>query len=132
MEKTNIMVEFCVLGDEFNPEEVTSKLLIEPSEQYLKGSRSARNIERKETCWSINTGYIETLFVSEVLDILLDKLATKKEVILELKNQMNLICKFFVVLNIEDNIKPAIYLDKKVIEFANFVGAEFDFDLYIF
>lgn len=126
------MVEFCVLGDEFNPEEVTSKLLIEPSEQYLKGSRSARNIERKETCWSINTGYIETLFVSEVLDILLDKLATKKEVILELKNQMNLICKFFVVLNIEDNIKPAIYLDKKVIEFANFVGAEFDFDLYIF
>ncbi|SHL04119.1 protein of unknown function [Desulforamulus aeronauticus DSM 10349] len=64
MDKTNIMVEFCILGDDFNPEEVTSKLLIEPREQYLKGSRSTRNIERKETCWSISTGYVETLLVS--------------------------------------------------------------------
>lgn len=132
MEKTNIMVEFCILGDEFNPEEITSKLLIEPSEQYLKGSRNARNIERKESCWSINTGYLETLFVSEVLDILLDKLASKKELILEIEKEMDLICKFFVVIKIEDKIKPAIYLDKRVIEFADFVGAEFDFDLYIF
>lgn len=132
MDKTSVMVEFCILGDNFNPEEITLELSIEPTEQYLKGSRNNRNIERKESCWSINTGYVETLYVSELLDILIDKLIDKKDIIQKLKKKWNIDCKFFVVINIENNVKPAVYLEKEVIEFANAVGAEFDFDLYIF
>jgi len=132
MEKTNIMVEFCIIGEDFNPEEITKKLLIEPTEYYVKGTKNARDFERMESCWSISTGYIETLYIGEVLDMLLDKLANKKEIIIRLKEDYDLTCKFFVVINIEENMKPAIYLDKNVIEFAGSLEAEFDFDLYIF
>lgn len=132
MDKTSVMVEFSILGDDFNPEEITSRLSIKPTEQYLKGSKSRKNFERKESCWCISTGYVETLYVSELLDMLIGKLIDKKDIIQKLKKEWNLECKFFVVINIENNVKPAVYIEKEVIEFANAVGAEFDFDLYIF
>ncbi len=131
MEKTNIMVEFCILGAEFNFEEVTKTLLLEPTECYKKGSKSIRNIERKETCWSLSTGYRETLYLSEVLDDLINQLIGVKDRILKLKKDLNLVCKFFIVINIVKNSTPAIYLDKRAVEFANSLGAEFDFDVYI-
>lgn len=125
------MVEFCMIGDKFNPQEITQKLRIEPTECYIKGSRGIYNIERKETCWSISTGYIDTLYISEPFDFLLEKLIDVKDTIVKLKTDLVLDCKFFVVINIVQDIKPAIYLDKKIIEIANFIGAEIDFDLYI-
>lgn len=48
MIKTNIMIEFCILGDDFNPKEITQKLLIEPTEYYKRGEKSIRNIEKKK------------------------------------------------------------------------------------
>lgn len=131
MEKTNMMVEFCMVGDYFNPEEITNLLLIEPTECYMKGSKNIRNIEREESCWCIDTGYIETLYISELFDSLINLLANKKEIIMEVKKAYNLFCKFSIVINIIDDNKPAIYLDNNIIEFANFLGADFDFDLYI-
>lgn len=132
MEKTNLMVEFCIIGEDFNPEKITKMLMVEPTEYYIKGSKNKRNFERKESCWSISTGYVETLYVSELFDVLLNKLTNKKEIIIKLKKEYNLTCKFIIVINIEENIKPAIYLDKEIIKFANFLEAEFDFDMYIF
>ena len=132
MNKTNLMVEFSVIGEHFNPDVFTKELLIEPTEYYLKGDRNKRNIERKETCWYISTGYVETLYVSDVLTMILEKLNDKKEKLNDLKNRFNLSYKFFIVVKIEDRQVPAIYLDSEVIEFANSIKAEFDFDVYIY
>ncbi|KAB1438063.1 DUF4279 domain-containing protein [Candidatus Galacturonibacter soehngenii] len=132
MDKTNLMVEFSIIGEDFNPEKITKMLMVEPTEYYMKGSKNERNFEMKESCWSISTGYVETLYVSELFDELLHKLTNKKEKIVKLKKEYNLTCKFFIVINIEENIKPAIYLDKEIVEFANFLEAEFDFDMYIY
>lgn len=125
------MVDFSIIGEEFNPEIITKKLLLEPTECYLKGEKNSRNFERKETCWSFSTGYVETLYVSELFDEVLNKLTSKKDTLIKLKNDYNLVFKFFIVINIEEDIKPAIYIDKKIIKFANDLEAEFDFDLYI-
>lgn len=132
MDKTNLMVEFSIMGEDFDPEKITKMLMVEPTECYMKGSKNKRNFEMKETCWSISTGYIETLYISELFDELLHKLANKKEIIVKLKEAYNLTCKFFIIINIEENNKPAIYLDKEVVAFANFLEAEFDFDMYIY
>lgn len=126
-----MMIDFSIIGEEFNPNVITEKLELEPTEQYMKGEKNKRNFERKETCWSISTDYIETLYISELIDELLYKLSSKKDILIHLKKEINLEFKFFIVINIENNIKPAIYLDKRIIEFANAIEAEFDFDLYI-
>jgi hypothetical protein len=132
MDKTNLMVEFSVIGENFNPDIITKELQIEPTEYYLKGDKSKRNTERKETCWYISTGYVNTLYVSDVLSPILEKLKDKGEKLNDLKNQFDLTYKFFIVVKIENGQVPAIYLDSKVIEFANSVKAEFDFDMYIY
>ncbi|MGL5086155.1 MAG: DUF4279 domain-containing protein, partial [Clostridium sp.] len=120
------------IGEKFEPQEITKRLLIKPNEYYMKGDKSVRDFERKECCWSINTGYIDTLYVSEVIDKLIYKLSNKVDIIVDLKKEYDLICKFFIVINIVDDEKPAIYLDKNIIEFANTIEAEFDFDMYIY
>lgn len=132
MERTSIMLEFCIIGENFNPQVVTDKLSLNPTECYMKGEKNSRNFIRQESSWSISTGYVETLYLSELLDMMLDKLSNKKEKIIDLKREYNLACKFFVVINIKENVKPAIYLDNRIIEFANLIGAEFDFDMYIY
>lgn len=132
MEKTNIMVDFSIIGDEFEPNEITKKILLKPNEYYKKGDKSESNFKRKECCWSINTGYVETLYVSELIGELIDKLSKKIDVLVDLKKNYKLIFKFFIVINIIDNEKPAIYLDKSIIAFANILEAEFDFDIYIY
>nr|WP_233269734.1 DUF4279 domain-containing protein [Heyndrickxia camelliae] len=39
-------------------------------------------------------------------------------------------CKFFVVINIEEENTASLYIDKEIIEFASSIVAEFDIDLY--
>jgi hypothetical protein len=131
MNKTNIMVEFSMIGEQFDSKVITQELLVEPTGYYSKGDKSKRNIERKETCWYLSTGYVETLFVSDVLKRIIEKLKDKIEKLNELKRKFDLIYKFFIVVNIEDKHTPAIYLDSEVIEFTNYIKAEFDFDIYI-
>ena len=132
MDKTNVMVEFSVIGEKFNPNVITKVLQIEPTEYYFNGDKSKRNIERKETCWYISTGYVDTLYISDVLSTIIDKLKDKEKKLNDLKNQLNLTYKFFIVIKIENGQVPAIYLDSKVIDFANSIKAEFDFDMYIY
>lgn len=132
MDKTNLMVEFSIIGDNFNPDEITKSLGIEPTECYIKGYDKNRYFKMKESSWSLSTGYIQTVYISDLFDELINKLTSKKDILLELKNKYNLMFKFFVVINIENGEKPAIYLDKEVVSFANYLSAEFDFDLYIY
>ncbi|MBN6188740.1 hypothetical protein JQN58_17960 [Aneurinibacillus sp. BA2021] len=36
-----------------------------------------------------------------------------------------------MVMRIENGEVPTVYLDERIIEFANVIKAEFDFDMYI-
>lgn len=132
MDKTKLMAEFSIIGDWFDPTIITKELLIEPTDCYFKGDVSKRNIERKETCWYLSTGYIETLYVSDVLKIILDALNVKKDKLNDLKEKFDLTYKLFIVAQIEDKQVPAIYFDSEIIEFTNYIKAEIDFDMYIF
>ena len=69
MDKTKVMAYFSAFGDEFPLEEVTNILAIEPTETYKKGdiiertnnpnlvSTSNKIRRRKETDWTLSTGY---------------------------------------------------------------------------
>ena len=78
MEKTTIMAELSAIGDNFNPDQITERLAIKPTEQYRKGDFSKLNFEREESCWTISTGYVETLYVEDVLNQLIHIMSGKK------------------------------------------------------
>ncbi|OMC69255.1 hypothetical protein BK126_11040 [Paenibacillus sp. FSL H7-0326] len=127
------MTEFSIIGELFTAEDITSQLEIAPSEFYTKGDKiKNRDIVRKESAWSISTGYEESLDINMQLNKLISVLKNKKNELLELKRSHDLFYKFFIVIKIEQNQTPAIYLDIDTISFVNDIGAELDFDLYVF
>lgn len=134
MERTTVRVYFSLFGDEFPIPNVTEKLGIIPTETYKKGDLIPNRsplILRKETSWTIDTGYQVSLDVSNQLQQIINQLKNKVSIINEIKKTYSLKCKFFIILQIENGDTPGLYLDNKQIEFANSIKAEFDIDLYV-
>lgn len=55
-----------------------------------------------------------------------------REELLNLKEKYNLKFSIEIVIKVEKGEVPAMYLDKKLIEFAYFIDATYDFDMYIY
>ncbi|MBT2286961.1 DUF4279 domain-containing protein [Paenibacillus polymyxa] len=132
MERTNVKVEFSIFGEQFDPNIITNTLLITPTGTWLKGDPVRRDLFRKETCWEIATEYEESLDINDQIDKVIDLIQDQKDQVIRLIRKHNLECKFEVVINIENNAKPAMYLNKDTIKFIYDLGAEIDFDLYIY
>ena len=132
LEKTNVKVEFSIYGDDFNPDRITKRLNINPEKVWRKGEQVGKhNILRKENCWMISTGYQESLDINNQLYLILQLLQSVKEELMALKNEIMADFKIDIVINIEDNQTPAMYLDNEVIHFCNDFDITLDFDLYI-
>jgi len=112
------MSEFRILGDDFTPEVITEKLEIFPSKVWKKGEKiEGSNKVRDYSCWCLSTGYDESYDINEQLNKLLTILIPKKMKLIELKELLSLDYKIDIVINIESNEKPAIYLEKKSYNF---------------
>ncbi|MBY0216252.1 DUF4279 domain-containing protein [Paenibacillus illinoisensis] len=121
-----------MFGDQFDPNIITNTLLINPTRVWLKGDSIRRDLVRKETCWEIATDYEESLDINDQIDKIKALIQDHKDQVIKLIKQNNLKCKFDVVINIENNISPAMYLNKNTIKFVCDLEAEIDFDLYIY
>jgi len=130
-DKTSIMVELVVFGDDFDPEDMTKKLSIVPDKLCRKGD-SIKNlaIVCKESYWMLSTGDIESLYLENQLKEIIARLHPKKDEFIALKKELNVDCKIFAVVIIRDNQTPSIYFDSSVIDFIHEIDAEIDIDLY--
>ncbi len=133
MEQTKIKLTFSIFGDSFNPEHLTQNIGIEGISFHKKGDAipNRENLTWKETSWSYSTGFVETLFFDELTDHLVHILETKIDYILPFVKELELEVKLFVVVEIVDEVKPAIYVNRKILDFLNLFKAEIDFDLYL-
>ncbi|MED0875554.1 DUF4279 domain-containing protein [Bacillus mobilis] len=135
------MAYFSVTGDVFPVEAITDALSIEPTRTYKKGDVVARHdnpnlvstkiIYRKETDWTLSTGYQESYDINNQLHVILKSLEGKTEQLKQLKEKYDLQFLFMVVIQVENNESPAMYLQKDIIDLASFIQAEIHFDLYI-
>lgn len=132
MEKTNIMAEFIITGDYFEPKLVTEQIGIEPSGTYIKGEKiDDRDLYRKETCWFLETDYQESFDVNQQLNYLLNLLEPHIEKLKTLRMKHNLNFLFSFSIRVMNNESPAISIEQKAISITYDLKAEFDFDLYI-
>ncbi|MEK4077940.1 DUF4279 domain-containing protein [Paenibacillus sp. FSL H8-0317] len=132
MDKTNIMAEFIITGDHFEPKLITEQIGIEPSGTYIKGEKiDDRDLYRKETCWFLETDYQESFDINQQLNHILNLLEPHIEKLKTLRMKHNLNFRFSFSIRIMHNETPAITIEKKAIGIAYDLNAEFDFDLYI-
>ncbi|NQX63734.1 DUF4279 domain-containing protein [Paenibacillus qinlingensis] len=124
------MAYFSILGDVFPLDEATRTLNIKPTSTHQKGD-TVRNHIKTETDWTLSTDFQESHDINEQLNPLLNQLESKINELQELKNNYDLSLLFMVVIQIENNEKPAMYLKSRIINFASAINAEIHFDLYV-
>lgn len=123
-------VYFALFGDEFEPDEVTKIIGIEPTKIWRKGSPIPRF-----TFWKYSTGKVENEVVDvyEMSSSLIAKLAPHVDNIVKAKEMFKLQAVLEVVLTItpdDSKSTPAIGFELEVIAFLNRVGATIDIDTY--
>jgi hypothetical protein len=123
-------VYFVLYGDDFDPDEVTRLIGIEPTSTRRKGSPTP-----KHTSWKISSGKIENdvIDVYDMSSALVSRLLPYVERIAKVKQRFRLEAFLEVVLWIttdESKSMPAIGFEPRVISFLNTVGATIDIDTY--
>ncbi len=136
MTKSNSYVYFALTGEDFEPQEITRNLGVEPSEFWRKGEKGNYNPLLKYSCWKISTvkgkeySEIDKL-VNEIVELLFDKI----DEINELKEKLKLNSVLEIVIDIDvnpDKSTPAFRHNLKTIEFLYKTKTETDVDIYRF
>ncbi len=129
-------VYFALNGDDFNPLEISDRLNIEPTESWQKGDAGKYNPSLENSGWILSTEpgkeYIE---IDRLINEVLLKLASKIDIINELKSEFYLTSVLEIVLDIDTNpneTTPALYHDLKTIEFLFRTKTTIDVDIYRF
>lgn len=131
--KSNIMVEFSIYGEGFEPCIISEELNVEPSETHIKGTTiKGKKICWKETAWVISTGYEISMDINEQLNKIFKKLEGKEEKLIKIKNDLNVKMLIMIVVNIENKEPPAMYFRNHIIHFLSNIDAEVGFDVYVY
>jgi len=120
------------MGDNYDIWDISNALKIEPTQFWSIGDDIRQTGKKREyTCWILSTGYEETLDINTQL-IKIEELFINKTILLkELKERNYLSYSIDVIIKIENEEVPAIYLETEIIQFAANIGARFDFDTYV-
>lgn len=135
MENTHIKVYFSIFGDSFSIDEVTEKLLLNPTESYNKGDvirKEPSLLLRRETVWNYGIEYEESYDIMDQVNQVLNVLESRKDILIELSKEFEIEFLFMIVICVRDGQGPALYLDKRIIKFAGTINAEIHFDVYDF
>ncbi|MFJ7830662.1 DUF4279 domain-containing protein [Peribacillus sp. NPDC097284] len=117
---------------------ITDVLDIEPTKTFNKGDVithpnlvSTTSKRRKQTDWILSTGYQESYDINDQLDLLLKSLGGKTEELKQLKKKYDVEYLFMIVIEIVNDEKPAMHLEKNMLDFSSLIQAEIQFDLYV-
>lgn len=124
-------VYFALYGTDFDPEEVTRRVGLEPTSIKRKGEPKTR----RHSFWQISSGRVEgdIIDVYEMSSALVTLLAPRSAEIANTRQELALEAVLEVVLWIttdESISTPAIGFDREVISFLHTVGATIDVDTY--
>ncbi len=127
-------VYFALDGDNFDPDDITAFLGLEPTSIMRKGSRIPGKIP-KISSWELSTDEIisDYIDVFEMSGKIVSILKPKINLILEAKKQFNVEPRFQIVLTLsmdEEHSTPAIGFEVETTEFLGAIGAFVDIDTY--
>ena len=136
METGSSYVYFALMGDDFDTDEVTSKIGISPTVSWRKGDKGKYKPILEFANWELATvkGQ-DCIQIDKLVDEIVSKLFDKIEIINDLKRQFQLDSVLEIVLYIdtnEDNSTPALGHDLKTIEFLYRTQTKTDVDIYRF
>ena len=128
-------VYFALKGDDFDPNEITDRLKIEPSVSWIKGDKGKYIEKQKFSNWQLNSEGIENIEIDNLVNEIIAKLDNKIDLINGLKKEFELESVLEIVLYIDTNenqTTPSIGHDLKTIDFLYMTQTMTDIDMYKF
>ena len=127
-------VYFALDGDDFDPDEVTEFLGIQPTSIMRKGSKAGGKLP-KISSWAVSTENIvnEYIDVFDMATEIINILKPKKNLIIQAKELFNVSPRLEVVLWFsvnEEHSTPAIGFEPETVSFLGEIGAFIDIDTY--
>ncbi|MDO4907525.1 DUF4279 domain-containing protein [Neisseria sp.] len=131
-DKTQINIDFSIVGDFFETDLITEKLGVIPTEILKKGELlESRRLPNIETVWSYQTGIRDSFDLEEQFSIIFNLFESKKDVIKDLCKQYNLKVYLQCYISILNDETPIIHLDNRSLNFISEIGADIDIDISI-
>ncbi len=136
MQTGNTYVYFAFTGDNFDPQVVTDRIGVTPTETWKKGDKGKYKPTLAYSCWKLSTEEgKEYIMVDSLVEEIIGQLFDKIEIINELKNRFELDSILEIVMYIDTNEEqstPALGHDLKTIEFLHRTQTKTDVDIYRF
>ena len=89
------------------------------------------NITPSELSWEYETKFIETQFLDEISDVFIQKIEKFEKDLVELVREYKLTTKIYFVIEVVDENKPSLFLNKNILNFITNLNGEIDIDLYL-
>jgi len=115
-----------------NHGELTDIIGVEPTSVWFKGDDTLQgtHVKKKETGWEYSTGFRPTFLVDEIVSEVYQLLKPSSKELSKYLQEHDLKLKFFVVIEMTNDIKPGLYFSAKFIQLAAELNAPVDIDLY--
>lgn len=134
MKKTEIMINFCLIGPGSWIEDLNDQIGSFPNvsiEQEPAGAEDSAFPSDPEYSWECSTGYIQEWDFEVVLDKFIALFGNGMSALPALIEQHGLYSRFTVVAMIEfSDETPAFFFSKRFLDLAHGLNAEIELDLY--
>lgn len=128
--KSEISVSFNLTGLDFNPDDLTNKLCINPTKIWRIGDliHPKTILKRKENGWSLQSQLDKDHLLEEHIKYILNQLESQSNFLQEIcgKNYGELSCVIYAI----GEERPSIHLDQDIIKKVHQLNCEIDIDLY--
>ena len=133
---TQIAAQFMLSSPQFNPDEVTVFLGIQPTKTWRCGDKIPKtSLRRKHDAWILSTGSAEldqehSIDLIKQVHSLLDHLRPHTAKLKKICVQLNLEATLSCVLYVEGDDRPAIHFAPDLVKWLAELHADIDIDLY--
>jgi hypothetical protein len=129
--KPEISVALTLTGSDLNPDDITSRLDLEPTRTWRLGDQILNtSLKREHGGWSLSTDRKPVIDLQDQLDLILREVQAQTDALNELANERNFNVELACVIYVSDET-PVIHFDAEVVELLAELNAEIDIDLYV-
>jgi hypothetical protein len=132
LKNMNIDVKFCIIGDGVDPDVITGKLGVEPTERFT-WRENADSLKGKEenSIWSLSCGGENSINLDEQLAKIRNVFSDKIDTLNYIKSKYNLSYEVCAAASSYDCHTPGWYADPAGVSFLGSIGAELDIDFSV-
>ena len=131
---TKLKIIVAIFGEKFDISDISTITKLVPTDFWEKGDEilgRRKRLVRQETCWELDYGFVDNLFLDEVSEKVVSDFSNSLDVLRNYIFEKGLESKIYIISEIINNETPALYFTKSFLNMISNLNGEIDVDLYV-